>query len=99
MADLGLTDAMDAAEALLDPVRVPRQVVVDEQMSPLKVDALACSVGRHKESTIGLLREALLGLPSVLAARAAVDRDDGLVTTEHRAQAARRGSATCPCAR
>ena len=33
VADLGLADAVDAAEALLDPVGVPGQVVVDHQVA------------------------------------------------------------------
>ena len=85
VADLGLANTVHAAEALLDAVRVPRQVVVDEQMGSLKVDALSRRVGRHKESAIGLLREPLLRLLPVLPAGAAVDRDDSFVTTEHRA--------------
>ena len=40
-ADLALADAVDPAEALLDPVRVPRQVVVDHQVRDLEVQALA----------------------------------------------------------
>jgi hypothetical protein len=32
MADLRLADAVDAAEALLEPVRVPREVVVHHQV-------------------------------------------------------------------
>ena len=47
VADLGLADAVDAAEALLQPVRVPRQVVVDHQMrAALQVDAFAGRVVR-----------------------------------------------------
>ena len=41
MAYLGLADAVDAAEALLNPVGVPWQVVVDHQVGALKVDPLA----------------------------------------------------------
>ena len=45
MADLGLADAVDAAEALLQAVRVPGQVVVDHQVGALQVDAFAGGVG------------------------------------------------------
>ena len=41
LADLRLP----APEALLQPVRVPRQVVVHHQVGPLQVDALAGRVG------------------------------------------------------
>ena len=47
MADFGLADAVDAAEALLDAVRIPRQVVVHHQMGALKVDAFAGGIGRE----------------------------------------------------
>src|SRR5947209_17604579 len=40
VADLGLTDAVHAPEALLNSVGVPRQVVVDDQVGSLEVDAL-----------------------------------------------------------
>ena len=37
---LGLTDAMDAPHALLKPVGVPRDVVIDHEVAELEVDAL-----------------------------------------------------------
>ena len=37
--------ALDTPETLLDAVRVPGQVVVDDQVGALQVDALACGVG------------------------------------------------------
>ena len=37
VAHLPLADAVDSAEALLDPIRIPRQVIVDHQMRALKV--------------------------------------------------------------
>ena len=51
-ADLFLADAVDAAEALLDPVRVPRQVVVDHQMCGLEVQALAGCVGGEQDLAV-----------------------------------------------
>ena len=45
VADLGLADAVDAAEPLLEAVGVPGQVVVDHQVGALEVDALAGGVG------------------------------------------------------
>ena len=38
MADLRLADAVDAAEALFQPVRVPGQVVVDHQVGALQMN-------------------------------------------------------------
>ena len=47
VADLGLADAVDAAEALFEPVRVPGQIVVDHQMrAALKVHAFASGIVR-----------------------------------------------------
>ena len=37
VAHLPLADAVDSAESLLDPIRIPRQVIVDHQMRALKV--------------------------------------------------------------
>ena len=45
MTDFRLADAVDAAETLLQSVRVPWQVVVDHQMgAALQVDALASGI-------------------------------------------------------
>ena len=73
-ADLFLADAVDAAEALLDAVGVPRQVVVDHQMRGLEVQALAGRVGGEQDLAVGVLGELLGDLPAISAAHAAVDR-------------------------
>ena len=52
-----LADAVDAAEALLQAGRVPRQVVIDHQPAELEVDPLARRLGRHADL---LLRPELL---------------------------------------
>ena len=83
MADLGLADAVDAPEALLDAVRVPGQVVVDHQVGALQVDALPRGVGGHQHEGVLVLREVLLRLAALLAADAAVDGDHGLRPAEH----------------
>ena len=62
VADLGLADAVDAAEALLEAVRVPGQVVVDHQVGALEVDALAGGVGGEQHLHLGVVRERLLRL-------------------------------------
>jgi hypothetical protein len=49
MTNFSLTDAMNPTEALLDPVGVPRQIVVHHQVSTLKIDALARSIGRKED--------------------------------------------------
>ena len=78
VADLGLADAVDAAEALLDAVRVPRQVVVHHQVGALQVDALAGGVGGEQHLHLGVLREASCAFAALLAARCRRGCDHGL---------------------
>ena len=59
MADLGLADAVDAAEPLLEAVRVPGQVVVHHQVGALEVDAFAGGVGRQQHLHLGVVPERL----------------------------------------
>ncbi len=73
VADLLLADAVDAAEALLNPVRVPRQVVVDHQVRPLQVHALTRGIGRDKDLHRRIVAERVLHPPTVLALHAAMD--------------------------
>jgi hypothetical protein len=87
VADLGLADAVDAAEALLQPVRVPRQVVVDHQVRALQVDALAGGVGGQQHLHFGVVLEGLLHLQALFAADAAVDDDHGFLAAEQRGDA------------
>ena len=78
VADLGLADAVDAAEALLHPVRVPRQVVVDHQMrAALKVHAFAGGIvgDHHADDRIAV--EGGDGGAARLAGDAAMDDDHG----------------------
>ena len=82
VADLGLADAVDAAEPLLEAVGVPRQVVVDHQVGPLEVDALARGVGGEQHPHLRVVLERLLRLHPLLAAHAAVDHDHGLLAAQ-----------------
>ena len=83
MADLGLADAVDAPEALLQPVRVPGEVVVDHQVRALQIDALARGVRRQQHLHFRVVPERLLHRQAFLAPDAAVDDDDGLLA-DHR---------------
>src|SRR5208337_1747247 len=76
--DLGLADAVDATEALLQAVRIPGQVVVDHKVSALQVDSLAGCVGGEEDLDFLVMRERLLGLAPILAADAAMNDDDCL---------------------
>ncbi|OQB38220.1 MAG: hypothetical protein BWY09_01407 [Candidatus Hydrogenedentes bacterium ADurb.Bin179] len=78
VADLGLADAVDAAEALFDAVRVPGQVIIHHEMGALQVDAFARGVRGQQHLYLGIVQEAFLGLAPLFAADAAVDDDDGL---------------------
>ena len=82
VADLGLADAVDTAEALLEAVGVPGQVVVDHEVGALEVDALAGGVGGEEDAHLGVVAEGLFGGAALLAAQAAVDGDDGLFASE-----------------
>ena len=45
---------MDAAEALFEAVRIPRQVVVDHQVGVLEVDAFTGGVGGDEDADLGV---------------------------------------------
>ena len=72
---------MDASHALLQPHRVPGDVVVDHEPAELEVDALPCCLGRHQH--LGRLPEGPLGIDAgaggvaVADLHAAVDLGDG----------------------
>ena len=82
VADLALADAVDAAEALLDAVRVPGQVVVHHQVRTLKVQAFASGVRGEQDHGVGVVGEAFTGELAIFAAGAAVDGDDRIGTPE-----------------
>src|SRR5690606_8808620 len=82
VADLRLADTVDAAEALLQPVRVPGEVVVDHQVRALEVDPLAGGVGREEDLDLRVVSERLLGLEPIFAPHPAMDHDDRLLPAE-----------------
>ena len=73
-----LTNAVHPPETLLDPVRVPRQVVVDHHVGHLQVDALAGRVGGHQHPHRRIDPEPVLDGAAVVALDAAVDADHRL---------------------
>ena len=87
VADLALTDAVDAAEALFDAVGVPRQVVIDHEVGVLQVDALPGRVGGQQHQHIGVVAEFFLDLAPVVAVGAAVDGDHRSVAAQRVADA------------
>ena len=84
VANLGLADAVDAAEPLLDLVRVPRQIVVDHEVAALKVHTLAGRVVGDQDQHVLVLHEALDDLAPLFTRNAAVDHLHGLGIAEPR---------------
>ena len=54
VADLLLADAVDAAEALFEAIRIPRQVVVHHQVGVLEVDAFTGGIGGDEDADFGV---------------------------------------------
>ena len=73
---LGLPDAVNPPEALLQAIRVPGQVVAHHQVCALQVDALAGRVGGQQHLDLRVVAEGFLGLEPILASHAAVNRHD-----------------------
>src|SRR5438128_2272277 len=72
MADLGLADAMNPTEALLDAVGIPREVVIDHEMGALKIDAFTSCIGSKKHFDFWIVSERLLDFQPVFAPNTAV---------------------------
>ena len=69
-----LADPVDAADPLLDPHRVPRQVVVDEEVAELEVAPLAAGLGADRApGTRGRRGIWSTAAPSAAAAELAVE--------------------------
>ena len=79
---LGLADAVDPSEPLLQAVRVPGQVVVHHQVRALQVDAFAGRVGGEQHLDLRVVAERFLGLEPILAAHAAVNRHDRFLASQ-----------------
>jgi hypothetical protein len=73
VAHLGLADPVDPAEALLESIGVPRQVVVDNEMGHLKVHTFTGSIGGNQDHAVLVLGEHLLDAPPFVSAHTAVD--------------------------
>ena len=82
VAHLGLADAVNASEALLQAVGIPGQVVVHHQVRALQVDAFAGGIGRQQHLHLGIVPEGFLRLEPGLATHAAVNQHGGLGASE-----------------
>jgi hypothetical protein len=74
VAHLSLADAMYPTKPLLDAVGVPWQVVVDQVVRPLEVDAFSSGIGSDQDRAVLVLGKALLNNAPFLAGESAVDR-------------------------
>ena len=57
MADFLLSDTVDAAEALFEPIRIPWQVVVHHQIRILKIDTFPAASVAMRTRTSGSERK------------------------------------------
>ena len=73
---------MDATEALLNPVRIPREIVVDHQVGTLEVNALSCCVCSKKDLNVRIMFERLLRLHPFLTTHAAMDDNNRVRTSQ-----------------
>ena len=64
VAHLGLADAVDSAESLFQPIRIPGQIVVHHQVRALEIDAFAGGVGGEQDLNVLVLLERFLRLAS-----------------------------------
>ena len=78
VAHLRLANTMNAAEALLQPIGVPRQVVVHHQVSALQVDAFPGGICGEQHVHVGIVPERVLRLESIFTAHPAVNQNHGI---------------------
>src|SRR5437868_646743 len=77
MANFGLADSMNAAEALFEPVRIPRQIIIDHEMCPpLKVHTFAGGVVRDHHANHWIRIERSDGRASGFASNAAMKHNN-----------------------
>ena len=82
MADLLLTNPVDAPEALLQPVGVPGQVVVHHQVRPLQVHALTRSVVGQQHHHLRIVHEGVHHLAPPVPGHTAMDLHHRFLPTE-----------------
>ena len=84
MAHFRLADPVNTPEALLKPVGIPRQVVIDHQVRPLQVDSLSGGVRSKKHLNVRVMPEGFLCLEAFFAFLATVDDCNGSFASEQR---------------
>jgi len=99
VAYLGLADTVYTAEALLNPVWVPWEVVIDHQVGTLKVNPLARGIRGNEHVHFRIMFERLLCLQAFLAAHTAVDDHNSLLAAEQGGDAGSEVAQACRDAR
>ena len=82
MTHFRLADAVNPTEPLLQSVGVPGQIVVHHQVGALQVDAFAGRIRGEQHLHVRVVAEGFLGLEPVLAAHAAVNQNNRLLTSQ-----------------
>ncbi len=82
MTHFRLADAVNPAEPLLQSVGIPGQIVVHHQVGALEVDAFAGRIRGEQHLHVRVVAEGFLGLEPVLAAHAAVNPNNRLLTSQ-----------------
>ena len=85
VANLLLADAMNAAEALLQAIRIPWEVVVHHEVRVLKVHAFASGICGNKDANLGIGTEESLPLAALVTLGAAMDGGDRAWGAKHTA--------------
>ena len=73
-----MPNSVNAPESLFDAIWVPRQIVIDDDVRRLQVDALASGIGGDEYANVFVLSESVLDVIALVAPRGAVYLDDGI---------------------
>ena len=82
MADFGLSNTVDTAKSLFQPVGIPGKVIVDHQVGTLQVDTFTSRIGSNQDAHIFVLLEKFLHFAALISEHAAVNRHNRLVAAE-----------------
>ena len=84
MADLNLTNPVNASEALFNFIGIPGQIVVDHQMPTLKVHTFSSGIVGNENQQVPVLHEPLHHLTPCLAGHTAMDDSNGIMPSQSR---------------
>ena len=75
---------MYSSETLLDPVRIPRQVVVDHKMSALEVNPFSGRVSGEKHLNLGIVQKRFLSFTTLFSPQSAMNDHEGFASAKER---------------